>query len=141
MADLNRFFGLLFAGKIVSQSSPAQMRRAVTVISQEGKTIEYGLGVYPMEVCGGATFWGNGGTVWGAGAISMTSADAERQMSVAINLQMTVGARTYVSGSRGLDVSEQPPVIAGAVAVCGRLVKESVRYRPMRLPGREWRCR
>ncbi|WP_433258528.1 serine hydrolase domain-containing protein [Streptosporangium sp. CA-135522] len=86
-ADLNRFFGLLFAGKIVSQSSLAQMQRTVTVISQEGKMIEYGLGMYPMEVPGGATFWGNGGTVWGAGAISMTSADAERQMSVAVNLQ------------------------------------------------------
>ncbi|MER7210429.1 serine hydrolase domain-containing protein [Streptosporangium sp. NPDC000239] len=87
VADLNRFFGLLFDGEIVSRSSLAQMRRTVTVISQEGRTIEYGLGMYPMKAPGGTTFWGGGGTVWGAGTISMTSADSKRQMSVAINLQ------------------------------------------------------
>ncbi|MEU7004134.1 serine hydrolase domain-containing protein [Nonomuraea sp. NPDC046570] len=87
VADLNRFYGLLLAGEIVNQSSLTQMRRTVPVISQEGKLIEYGLGLYPMEDPGGETFWGHGGTVWGGGALSMTSADGERQMSVAVNLQ------------------------------------------------------
>ncbi|WP_404828588.1 serine hydrolase domain-containing protein [Spongiactinospora rosea] len=86
VADLNRFFGLLFAGEIVSPSSLAEMRRTVQVISQESKIIDYGLGLYPMETPGGV-FWGHGGTVWGAGALAMTSADGKRQMSVAVNLQ------------------------------------------------------
>jgi D-alanyl-D-alanine carboxypeptidase len=87
VADLNRFYGMLLAGEIVDQSSLAQMRRTVPVISQEGKTIDYGLGLHPMEIPGGDTFWGHGGTVWGAGAMSMTRADGRRQLSIAINLQ------------------------------------------------------
>src|SRR3954464_2460120 len=87
VADLNRFFGRLLAGEIVNQSSLAQMQRTVPVISQEGKKIAYGLGLHRREVPGHGTFWGHDGSVWGAGAISMTSADGKRQMSVAVNLQ------------------------------------------------------
>ncbi|MET8140960.1 serine hydrolase domain-containing protein [Sphaerisporangium sp. NPDC005288] len=87
VADLNRFFGMLLAGEIVDRSSLAQMRRTVPVVSQEGKVIDYGLGLHPMEVPGGGTFWGHGGTVWGGGAMSMTRADGGRRMSVAVNLQ------------------------------------------------------
>ncbi|MER6990361.1 serine hydrolase domain-containing protein [Saccharopolyspora hirsuta] len=86
-ADLNRFFGMLLAGEIVSRSSLAQMQRTVPVISQEGETIAYGLGLHPAEVPGRPTFWGHGGTVWGAGTLTMTRADGKRQMSVAVNLQ------------------------------------------------------
>ncbi|WP_039638642.1 serine hydrolase domain-containing protein [Streptomyces sp. 769] len=87
VTDLNRFFGMLLAGEIVSLSSLAQMQRTVPVVSQEGKTIDYGLGLYPMEAAGQSTFWGHGGTVWGAGALAMIRADGERQMAVAVNLQ------------------------------------------------------
>lgn len=87
VADLNRFFRLLLAGEIVSPSSLAQMRRTVPVISQEGKLIDYGLGLHPLEAPGQATFWGHGGTVWGGGALAVIRADGERQLSVAMNLQ------------------------------------------------------
>jgi D-alanyl-D-alanine carboxypeptidase len=87
VADLNRFFGRLLAGEIVNQSSLAQMQRTVPVISQEGNKIDYGLGLHRREVPGHGTFWGHDGSVWGAGAISMTSADGKRQMSIAVNLQ------------------------------------------------------
>ncbi|MEJ8632772.1 serine hydrolase domain-containing protein [Streptomyces sp. MS2.AVA.5] len=87
VADLNRFLGMLLAGEIVSRSSLEQMQRTVPVVSQEGKVIDYGLGLHPMEAPGQVTFWGHGGTVWGAGALSMASADGKRQMSVAVNLQ------------------------------------------------------
>ncbi|MFE2560637.1 serine hydrolase domain-containing protein [Streptomyces sp. NPDC059352] len=87
VTDLNRFFGMLLAGEIVSPSSLAQMQRTVPVVSQEGKTGGYGLGLYPMEVPGQGTFWGHGGTVWGAGALAMTRADGKRQMAVAVNMQ------------------------------------------------------
>jgi D-alanyl-D-alanine carboxypeptidase len=87
VSDLNRFFGMLLAGEIVSPSSLAQMRRTVPVVSQEGKTIDYGLGLHPMEGPGRGTFWGHGGTVWGGGALAMIRADGKRQMAVAVNLQ------------------------------------------------------
>ena len=38
-----------------------------------------------MEIPGHGTFWGHDGTVWGAGALTMTRADGKRQMSVAVN--------------------------------------------------------
>ncbi|MBZ4323294.1 serine hydrolase domain-containing protein [Streptomyces huiliensis] len=88
VADLNRFYALLFAGEIVSPSSLAEMRRTVRVISQEGKTIDYGLGLHPMEAAPGqGVFWGHGGSAWGAGALSLISPDGGRQLSVAVNLQ------------------------------------------------------
>ena len=87
VADLNRFFGMLLSGEVVNPTSLAQMQRTVPVISFEGKTIDYGLGLHRMQVPGRGVFWGHDGSVWGAGAMSMTSADGERQMSVAINLQ------------------------------------------------------
>lgn len=87
VADLNRFYGMLLAGEIVSPSSLAQMRRTGPVISQEGKTIDYGLGLHPMAEPGRDTFWGHGGTVWGGGALAMIRADGKRQLAVAVNTQ------------------------------------------------------
>ncbi|WP_016909981.1 serine hydrolase domain-containing protein [Streptomyces xiaopingdaonensis] len=87
VADLNRFYGLLLAGQIVTPSSLAQMQRTVPVVSQEGRTIDYGLGLHPMEGPGHSAFWGHGGTVWGGGALAMTRADGKRQMAVAVNTQ------------------------------------------------------
>jgi D-alanyl-D-alanine carboxypeptidase len=86
VSDLNRFYGLLLAAEIVNKASLAEMQRTVPVISQEGKKITYGLGLHKLEVPGHGSFWGHDGTVWGAGAISMTRADGKRQMSVAVNL-------------------------------------------------------
>ena len=86
VSDLNRFYGLLLAGEIVNASSLAQMQQTVPVISFEGKKIEYGFGLHKMEIPGHGTFWGHDGTVWGAGAVTMTRADGQRQMSIAVNL-------------------------------------------------------
>lgn len=87
VSDLNRFYGMLLAGQIVSPSSLAQMQQTVPVISQEGNTIDYGLGLHPMAAPGQSTFWGHGGTVWGAGALAMTRADGKRQVALAVNTQ------------------------------------------------------
>jgi D-alanyl-D-alanine carboxypeptidase len=86
VSDLNRFFRSLLAGEIVNEASLAEMHRTVLVISQEGKKITHGLGLHKMEVPGHGTFWGHDGTVWGAGAMSMTRAYGKRQMCVAVNL-------------------------------------------------------
>ncbi|WP_326737686.1 serine hydrolase domain-containing protein [Streptomyces sp. NBC_01022] len=123
VADLNRFYAALLAGKIVGPSSLEEMRRTVPVVSQEGRVIEYGLGLHPMEgpgqgasgqgtsgqgATGQGTFWGHGGTVWGGGALAMTRADGERQMAVAVNMQRW----------NGLDSAgrPQPHLIDGALA-------------------------
>ncbi|WP_308166435.1 serine hydrolase domain-containing protein [Nocardia albiluteola] len=87
VADLNRFYRLLLAGEIVSRSSLEQMQRTGPVISFEGKTLDYGLGLHRMDIPGHGTFWGHDGSVWGGGAISMSSADGSRQLSLAVNLQ------------------------------------------------------
>lgn len=87
VTDLNLFFGMLLAGEIVSPSSLAQMQHTVPVVSQEGRTIDYGLGLHPVVTAGQDTFWGHGGTTWGAGTLAMIRADGKRQMAVAVNLQ------------------------------------------------------
>ncbi|GHJ39967.1 hypothetical protein Sm713_55760 [Streptomyces sp. TS71-3] len=87
VTDLNRFYAMLLAGEIVSPSSLAQMQRTVRIASQEGRTIDYGLGLHPMEGADQGAFWGHGGTVWGGGALAMIRADGTRQMAVAVNLQ------------------------------------------------------
>ncbi|MEV4680512.1 serine hydrolase domain-containing protein [Streptomyces kurssanovii] len=87
MEDLNRFYGKLLDGKIVNQASLAQMQRTVPVVALDGSLIEYGLGLHKVAIRDCGTFWGHDGTVWGAGTMSLTRADGERQLSVALNLQ------------------------------------------------------
>lgn len=89
------------------------MRRTVPVVSQEGKVIDYGLGLHPMEGPGQGTFWGRGGTVWGGGTLAMTRADGKRQMAVAVNLQ-----RWNRLGSSG---TPQPHPIDDALAILYRV--------------------
>jgi D-alanyl-D-alanine carboxypeptidase len=86
MEDLNRFYDRLLTGRILSGASLAQMQRTVPVRALDGSTIEYGLGLHKVTLPGCGTFWGHDGTVWGAGTISLTRDDGERQMSVAVNL-------------------------------------------------------
>ena len=87
MADLNRFYALLFDGAIVSEASLAEMRRTTPVRTQEGtKTVDYGLGLHRVEMPGLGTFWGHDGTVWGAATQSLISDDGTRRLSVGMNL-------------------------------------------------------
>ncbi|MFM9368329.1 serine hydrolase domain-containing protein [Streptomyces sp. Da 82-17] len=91
VGDLNRFYGLLFAGEIVAPSTLAEMRRTVPVVSQELRTIPYGLGLHPMDPAPDPSrtgdFWGHGGSAWGAGTLAMGTLDGRRRMCVAVNLQ------------------------------------------------------
>lgn len=113
VSDLNRFHRALLAGKIVTPSSLAQMQRTVPVVSQEGRVIDYGLGLHPMEGPGEGVFWGHGGTVWGGGALAMIRADGKRQMAVAVNMQ-----RWNKLDSSG---NPQPHPIDGALAALYRV--------------------
>jgi D-alanyl-D-alanine carboxypeptidase len=118
VSDLNRFYGKLLAGEIVSESSLAWMRRTGPVIALDGKTIEYGLGLHKVEIPGHGTFWGHDGTVWGAGTVSMTRADGRRQLSVAVNL-----ARWNKADSSGRPLPHPIDAALAAFqrrALCGR---------------------
>ncbi|WP_418961603.1 serine hydrolase domain-containing protein [Streptomyces tritici] len=86
MEDLNRFYARLLDGRIVGRASLAQMRQAIPVRHLDGSMIEYGLGLHRVELPGCGTFWGHDGTVWGAGTMTLTRDDGERQMSIAVNL-------------------------------------------------------
>ncbi|MFI7118166.1 serine hydrolase domain-containing protein [Amycolatopsis sp. NPDC049868] len=83
--DLNRFYRKLMAGEIVSPSSLAEMQRLVPVIAQDGRLIDYGLGLYKTEIPGHGVFWGHDGTVWGAMTMAWASPDGARQFSAAMN--------------------------------------------------------
>ncbi|WP_405493772.1 serine hydrolase domain-containing protein [Nocardia sp. NBC_00511] len=87
VADLNRYFALLLSGEIISCAALTQMQQTNPVIAFDGKTIHYGLGLHRVELPGTGVHWGHDGSVWGGGAISLTSADGHRQLSLAVNLQ------------------------------------------------------
>jgi D-alanyl-D-alanine carboxypeptidase len=86
VSDLNRFYAMLLAGKIIKPASLAQMQRTVPVIALDGQKIDYGLGLHRLTIPGCGTFWGSDGTVWGALTLSWTRADGGRQLSIAMNL-------------------------------------------------------
>ncbi|UUU23618.1 serine hydrolase domain-containing protein [Streptomyces sp. DSM 40750] len=84
--DLNRFYRKLLAGDLVGRASLAEMQRTVPVGLAPGAAIDYGLGIYTLELPGCGRFWGHDGGVFGAGTISLTRADGGRQLSMGWNL-------------------------------------------------------
>ncbi|UUU32466.1 beta-lactamase family protein [Streptomyces sp. CA-210063] len=86
--DLNRFYRKLLAGDLVGRASLAEMQRTVpvSVAGDPNATIDYGLGIYTVELPGCGRFWGHDGAVFGAGTISLTRADGGRQLSMGWNL-------------------------------------------------------
>jgi len=87
VSDLNEFFARLLTGQVIAPETLAQMQRTNPVVSFEQTLIDYGLGLLRKEIPGAGTFWGHDGTVWGGGAIAMSSADGSRQLSLVINRQ------------------------------------------------------
>ncbi|MGW0610548.1 serine hydrolase domain-containing protein [Streptomyces sp. NPDC002788] len=79
--DLNRFYRALLGGKLVRAASLDEMTRTVPVSG-----MDYGLGIYALEVPGCGRFWGHDGAVFGAGTIALSSRDGMRQVAVAQNL-------------------------------------------------------
>ncbi|MFG3717233.1 serine hydrolase domain-containing protein [Streptomyces massasporeus] len=79
--DLNRFYRALLGGKLVGKASLDQMTRTVPVSG-----VDYGLGIYSLELQGCGRFWGHDGAVFGAGTIALSSRDGKRQVALAQNL-------------------------------------------------------
>ncbi|WP_328223637.1 serine hydrolase domain-containing protein [Streptomyces sp. NBC_00310] len=84
--DLNRFYHTLLTGGLVSRASLAEMQRTVPVEVAPGAAIDYGLGIYTLDLPGCGRFWGHDGGVFGAGTISLTREDGKRQLSMGWNL-------------------------------------------------------
>ncbi|MFF6874901.1 serine hydrolase domain-containing protein [Streptomyces sp. NPDC012474] len=79
--DLNRFYRALLGGKLVGRTSLDQMTRTVPVSG-----MDYGLGIYALDLRGCGRFWGHDGAVFGAGTIALSSRDGKRQLALAQNL-------------------------------------------------------
>ncbi|WP_033310016.1 serine hydrolase domain-containing protein [Streptomyces iakyrus] len=79
--DLNRFYRALLGGKLVGKASVDEMTRTVPVSG-----LDYGLGIYALELRGCGRFWGHDGAVFGAGTIALSSRDGKRQVALAQNL-------------------------------------------------------
>ncbi|MFI6291803.1 serine hydrolase domain-containing protein [Nonomuraea sp. NPDC050790] len=84
MDDLNTFYRALLRGDLIGRAALAQMKTTVKV-SVAGFTMDYGLGLFPMDLpCG--RFWGHDGGVFGMGTQAMISEDGRRQVSLGMNL-------------------------------------------------------
>ncbi|MFI7015396.1 serine hydrolase domain-containing protein [Streptomyces sp. NPDC050164] len=79
--DLNRFYRALLGGKLVGKASLDEMTRTVPVSG-----LDYGLGIYSLELPGCGRFWGHDGAVFGAGMTALSSRDGKRQVAFAQNL-------------------------------------------------------
>jgi D-alanyl-D-alanine carboxypeptidase len=79
--DLNRFYRALLTGRLVGAAALKEMQRTVPV---DG--LDYGLGIYAVDIPGCGRFWGHDGAVFGAGTISLSSPDGRRQVSAGWNL-------------------------------------------------------
>ncbi|MCK2220150.1 beta-lactamase family protein [Actinomadura sp. ATCC 31491] len=83
MDDLNRFYRALLRGELVGPAQLAEMQKTVPVLAGGGR-IEYGLGIYALDLpCG--RFWGHDGGVFGMATQSLSSPDGARQISFGVN--------------------------------------------------------
>ncbi|MEV0302627.1 serine hydrolase domain-containing protein [Streptomyces prasinus] len=83
--DLNRFYRTLLAGGLIGPAALGEMLRTVPVIAG-GFGVDYGLGIYVLDLPGCGRFWGHDGAVFGAGTIALSSRDGKRQLAMGWNL-------------------------------------------------------
>ncbi|MBA2807673.1 beta-lactamase family protein [Streptomyces sp. KM273126] len=79
--DLNRFYRTLLGGGLIGRAALGEM---LTTVPAGG--IDYGLGIYALDLPGCGRFWGHDGAVFGAGTIALSSPDGERQLALGWNL-------------------------------------------------------
>nr|BFD83729.1 serine hydrolase domain-containing protein [Streptomyces sp. Xyl84] len=79
--DLNRFYRALLTGRLIGPAALREMQRTVPV---DG--MDYGLGLYAVDIPGCGRFWGHDGAVFGAGTIALSSPDGRRQVAAGWNL-------------------------------------------------------
>ncbi|MFB7918871.1 serine hydrolase domain-containing protein [Streptomyces sp. NPDC056061] len=79
--DLNHFYRALLTGRLIGPAALKEMQRTASV---DG--VNYGLGLYAVDIPGCGRFWGHDGAVFGAGTIALTSPDGRRQVAAGWNL-------------------------------------------------------
>ncbi|GHI09757.1 hydrolase [Streptomyces cellostaticus] len=79
--DLNRFYRALLGGKLIGPAALHEMQRTVPA---DG--MDYGLGIYAIDIPGCGRFWGHDGAVFGAGTLVYSSPDGKRQVAMGWNL-------------------------------------------------------
>jgi D-alanyl-D-alanine carboxypeptidase len=86
MEDLNRFFRSLLRGELLGPALLAEMRTTVPIRSLAGVVIDYGLGIYPLDLpCG--RFWGHDGSIPGMETFAFSDAGGGRQFAFGTNLR------------------------------------------------------
>ncbi|WP_030542006.1 serine hydrolase [Streptomyces albus] len=83
--DLNRFYRALLTGRLIGPAALDEMLRTVPVAAGPAH-IDYGLGIYVLDLPGCGRFWGHDGAVFGAGTIALSSRDGKRQFALGLNL-------------------------------------------------------
>jgi len=78
-ADLNSFFRALLSGRVLR---PAQLAQMLS-IRPTGRDYDYGLGLQTKLLADGTRLWGHDGDIFGYQALSWTTEDGSRQLSVA----------------------------------------------------------
>jgi D-alanyl-D-alanine carboxypeptidase len=84
--DLARFYRALLGGQFLPPELLQQMRTTVDA-GQVGRGFRYGLGLEVVQGGCGVELWGHGGSIEGYGTTAFSTADAGRQLVMAINLQ------------------------------------------------------
>lgn len=83
--DLNRFYRALLTGGLIGPAALDEMLRTVPVTAGAA-SIDYGLGIYSLDLPGCGRFWGHDGAVFGAGTVALSSRDGKRQLAMGWNL-------------------------------------------------------
>ncbi|MCW7942638.1 hydrolase [Streptomyces hygroscopicus] len=79
--DLNHFYRVLLGGRLIGSAALGEMLRTV-----HAKGMEYGLGIFALDLPGCGRFWGHDGAVFGAGTIALSGRDGKRQVAMGWNL-------------------------------------------------------
>ncbi|MGX1561981.1 serine hydrolase domain-containing protein [Streptomyces sp. NPDC055506] len=95
-ADLNRFFGALFGGRLLR---PAQLRQMTRTVSTEGNLPgqRYGLGLIEYETSCGVPVWGHSGGIHGSSTQSFGSRDGRHMITLNFNGDWVGGGKNVVS--------------------------------------------
>ncbi|WP_347697981.1 serine hydrolase domain-containing protein [Nonomuraea sp. B12E4] len=84
MDDLNRFYRALLRGELIGAAQLAEMQKTVPVLVGGVAALDYGLGLYSLDLpCG--RFWGHDGGVFGMITQSLSTPDGKRQISIGLN--------------------------------------------------------
>ncbi|WP_084774203.1 serine hydrolase domain-containing protein [Nonomuraea candida] len=86
MEDLNRFFRLLLRGELLDPALLAEMRQTVPIRAFSGAVIDYGLGIFPLDLpCG--RFWGHDGSIPGMQTFAFSDPGGDRRFAFGLNLR------------------------------------------------------